>query len=158
MKSFERNIFSAFKTLFSCFRGSSLGVFGKATKSQCFRIKWAFCHIVGLFFSIQYVFEIIYVELNIIHLSVLQLLRIATHRRASVVLWLTISSLQGERPRDRFPPAPKGFMTYILWRHLIKDTVFSCNLRCWLIFLHGCSRTYRVASLRAGPVGRISFI
>ena len=34
--------------------------------------------------------------------------------------------------------------------------MFSCNLRCLLIFLHGRSRTYRVASLRAGPVGRIS--
>ena len=41
--------------------------------------------------------------------------------------------------------------------HLRKDIVFSCNLRCRLIFLHGCSRTYRVASLRAGPVGRISY-
>ena len=36
------------------------------------------------------------------------------------------------------------------WRHLRKDIVVSCNLRCRLIFLHGCSRTYRVASLRAG--------
>ena len=35
--------------------------------------------------------------------------------------------------------------------------MFSCNLRCLLIFLHGRSRTYRVASLRAGPVGRISY-
>ena len=37
--------------------------------------------------------------------------------------------------------------------------MFSCNLRCRLIFLHGnlCFRTYRVASLRAGPVGRISY-
>ena len=35
--------------------------------------------------------------------------------------------------------------------------MFSCNLRCRLIFLYGCSRTYRVASLRAGPVGRISY-
>ena len=35
--------------------------------------------------------------------------------------------------------------------------MFSCNLRCRLIFLHGCSRTYREASLRAGPVGRISY-
>ena len=35
--------------------------------------------------------------------------------------------------------------------------MFSCNLHCRLIFLHGCSRTYRVASLRAGPVGRISY-
>ena len=35
--------------------------------------------------------------------------------------------------------------------------MFSCNLRCRLIFLHGFSRTYRVASLRAGPVGRISY-
>ena len=35
--------------------------------------------------------------------------------------------------------------------------MFSCNLRCQLIFLHGRSRTYRVASLRAGPVGRISY-
>ena len=35
--------------------------------------------------------------------------------------------------------------------------MFSCNLRCRLIFLRGCSRTYRVASLRAGPVGRISY-
>ena len=35
--------------------------------------------------------------------------------------------------------------------------MFSCNLRCRLIFLHGRSRTYRVASLRAGPVGRISY-
>ena len=43
-----------------------------------------------------------------------------------------------------------------IWRHLREDTVFSCNLRCPLIFLHGCSRTYRVASLRAGPVDRIS--
>ena len=35
--------------------------------------------------------------------------------------------------------------------------MFSCNLRCLLIFFHGRSRTYRVASLRAGPVGRISY-
>ena len=35
--------------------------------------------------------------------------------------------------------------------------MFSCNLRFRLIFLHGCSRAYRVASLRAGPVGRISY-
>ena len=35
--------------------------------------------------------------------------------------------------------------------------MFSCNLCCRLIFLHGRSRTYRVASLRAGPVGRISY-
>ena len=47
--------------------------------------------------------------------------------------------------------------TWHIWRHLRNDTVFSCNLRCLLIFLHGCSRTYRVASLRAGPVGRISY-
>ena len=44
-----------------------------------------------------------------------------------------------------------------IWRHLRNDIVFSCNLCCLLIFLHGCSRTYRVASLRAGPVGRISY-
>ena len=44
-----------------------------------------------------------------------------------------------------------------IWRHLRRDTVFSCNLRCRLIFMHGCSRTYRVTSLRAGPVGRISY-
>ena len=37
-----------------------------------------------------------------------------------------------------------------IWRHLRNDTVFSCNLRYMLIFLHSCSRTYRVASLRAG--------
>ena len=30
-------------------------------------------------------------------------------------------------------------------------------MRCRLIFLHGRYRTYRVASLRAGPVGRISY-
>ena len=35
--------------------------------------------------------------------------------------------------------------------------MFSCNLRCRFIFLHGRSRTYRVASLRAGPVGLISY-
>ena len=35
--------------------------------------------------------------------------------------------------------------------------MFSCNLRCRLIFLHGCSRTYRIASLCAGPVGSISY-
>ena len=35
--------------------------------------------------------------------------------------------------------------------------MFSCNLCCRLIFLHGRSRTYRVASLRAGPVGCISY-
>ena len=35
--------------------------------------------------------------------------------------------------------------------------MFSCNLRCRLIFLHGRSRTYRVASLHGGPVGRISY-
>ena len=38
-----------------------------------------------------------------------------------------------------------------IWRHLRKDIVFSCNLRCQLIFLLGRSRTYRVASLRGGP-------
>ena len=35
--------------------------------------------------------------------------------------------------------------------------MLSCNLCCLLIFLHGHSRTYSVASLRAGPVGRISY-
>ena len=30
-----------------------------------------------------------------------------------------------------------------IWRHLRNDTVFSCNLRCLLIFLHGRSRTYQ---------------
>ena len=35
--------------------------------------------------------------------------------------------------------------------------MFSCNLRFRLIFSHGCFRTYCVASLRAGPVGRISY-
>ena len=40
---------------------------------------------------------------------------------------------------------------------LRNDTTFSCNLRRKLIFLHGRSRTYRVASLRAGLVGRISY-
>ena len=40
---------------------------------------------------------------------------------------------------------------------LRRDTVFSCNLRFRLIFLHGCSRTHCVASLRAVPVGRISY-
>ena len=35
--------------------------------------------------------------------------------------------------------------------------MFSCNWGCRLIFLHGCSRTYRVASLRAWPVGGISY-
>ena len=44
-----------------------------------------------------------------------------------------------------------------IWRHLRRDTVFSCNLRFRLIFLHGCSRTHCVASLRAVPVGRISY-
>ena len=42
-------------------------------------------------------------------------------------------------------------------RHLGKDIVFSCSLRGQLIFLHGRARTYREASLRAGPVGRISY-
>ena len=44
-----------------------------------------------------------------------------------------------------------------IWRHVRKDIAFNCNLRCLLIFLHGRSRTYLVASLRAGPVGRISY-
>ena len=44
-----------------------------------------------------------------------------------------------------------------IWHHVRKDIVFSCNLRCRLIFWHGRSRTYRVASLRAGPVGHISY-
>ena len=44
-----------------------------------------------------------------------------------------------------------------IWRHLRKDIVFSCNLHYRLIFLHGHSRTYREASLCAGPVGRISY-
>ena len=35
--------------------------------------------------------------------------------------------------------------------------MFSCNLRFRLIFLHGCSRTHCVASLRAVPMGRISY-
>ena len=43
-----------------------------------------------------------------------------------------------------------------IWRHLRKDIVSSCNL-CWLlIFLHGRSRIYCVASLQAGLVSRIS--
>ena len=33
----------------------------------------------------------------------------------------------------------------------------SCILRCWLIFLPGRTQTYQVASLRAGPVGHISY-
>ena len=44
-----------------------------------------------------------------------------------------------------------------IWHHMRKDIVSSCNLRCWLIFLYGRSRTYLVASLRAGPVGRILY-
>ena len=44
-----------------------------------------------------------------------------------------------------------------IWRHARKDIVFSWNLRCRLIFLHGSSRTYRIAGLRAGPGGRISY-
>ena len=43
-----------------------------------------------------------------------------------------------------------------IWRHLMEYIMFSCNLCCRLIFLHGRSRTYRT-SLGAGPVGRISF-
>ena len=35
--------------------------------------------------------------------------------------------------------------------------MYGCNLRCRLVFLHGHSRTYRVAGLRAGPVDRISY-
>ena len=45
----------------------------------------------------------------------------------------------------------------LLWHHLRKDILSSCNLSCRLIFVHGRSQTYRVASLRAGPVGRISY-
>ena len=44
-----------------------------------------------------------------------------------------------------------------IWRYLIKYIVSSCNLRYWLIFLNGRFRTYRVASLHAGPVGRILY-
>ena len=44
-----------------------------------------------------------------------------------------------------------------IWCHLRKDIVSSCNSRCWLIFLYGHSRTYRVASLSAGLVGRILY-
>ena len=64
-----------------------------------------------------------------------------------------LSRLPGKRPRDQFPPAPKRFMTYM--SHLRKDIVSS--LCCRLIFLYGLSRTYRVARLRAGPVGHISY-
>ena len=42
-------------------------------------------------------------------------------------------------------------------RHMRNVTVLNSNLSCLLIFLHGRSRTCRVASLRAGPVGRISY-
>ena len=35
--------------------------------------------------------------------------------------------------------------------------MFICNSRCLLIFWHGLSRTYRVASLRVEPVGRIPY-
>ena len=35
--------------------------------------------------------------------------------------------------------------------------MFSCNLRCLLIFLHGRSRNLSLASLPAGPVGRAVF-
>ena len=39
----------------------------------------------------------------------------------------------------------------------MKDIVLKAAImRCLLIFWHGRSRTYRVASLHAGPVGRIS--
>ena len=38
-----------------------------------------------------------------------------------------------------------------------KIIVSSCNLRCRLIFLYGHPQTYRVARLRAGPEGRISY-
>ena len=40
-----------------------------------------------------------------------------------------------------------------VWQHMWKDIGSSGNLRCRLIFLNGCSRIYRVASLRAGRVG-----
>ena len=51
-----------------------------------------------------------------------------------------------------------------IWRHLRKDIVSSCDLFWWLIFLHGCSRTYRVAlpcvlgRWAGGPVGRTYFV
>ena len=41
--------------------------------------------------------------------------------------------------------------------NLRKDIVSSCNLSCWLIFLYGRYRTYRVASRHAESVGRISY-
>ena len=50
----------------------------------------------------------------------------------------------------------KEFMTAI-WHHLRKDIMSSCNLHWWLIFLYDRSRTYHIDSLRAGPVGRISY-
>ena len=41
-----------------------------------------------------------------------------------------------------------------IWIHLRRDVVFRCILRCRLISLHGYSRPYRVAILRAESVGR----
>ena len=77
-----------------------------------------------------------------------------TSCRASVVLWLTISPPRWETP-GLIPTSTKKI--HDIYGAIWGMIVFSCNSRCLLIFLHGRSRTYRVASLRAGPVGRISY-
>ena len=63
--------------------------------------------------------------------------------RASVVLWITISPAKMRGPGIDSHQHRKD--SWQIWRHLRKDILLSCKLRCRLIFLHGCSRTYRVA-------------
>ena len=78
--------------------------------------------------------------------------------RVSVVLWQHVANYFASQARDPGIDSHQHQKdSWHVWRHLRKDTVFSCNLHCRLTFLHGRSRTYRVASLRAGPVGRISY-
>ena len=80
---------------------------------------------------------------------------------ASVVLWRICGVVANYDASQARNPGIDSHQhqkdSWHIWRHLRRDTVFSCNLRCRLIFLRGFSRTYRVASLRAGPVGCISY-
>ena len=56
-------------------------------------------------------------------------------------------AFQARDPGISIPTSTKKIHDSI-WHLVRKDIVFSCNLRYWWIFLHGCSQTYRVASLR----------
>ena len=75
-------------------------------------------------------------------------LEACVHSRASVVLWLTISPPRRDTPGS-IPTSTKNI-------HDIYGAIWG-KILCSTAICIRDSRTYRVAGLRAGPVGRICY-